>query len=250
MAANAATGQQHRGLPRRGRRVEGRPQRLHERLQLAGGHRQLPVVRRAGQRFQERGFPIGRQRNQRNEPLRPDVGIADLASQPNAHMRHDRRHGSGRGAAGFLHPFEDRRQIPHRHAFGQQRLQHPLDAANSNLGRNQIVDQFPLFARQFVQQFLSLRMRQQFGEVLPHQFRQMRGQNARRIDNGATSEQGFLFQFRFDPQRRQSEGRFARFLPLQSRGRAAGIHGEQPRRAEFPFASLDFLDADHVFVGW
>ena len=157
-----------------------------------------------------------------------------------------RLHGAGGTVAGLLDAFQDGRQVADRDALGQQQLQHALHAAHRKLRRHQFRNQLLLLARQVVQQLLGLGVGEQFGHVLLHNFGQMRGEHAGRIDHGAAPESGLVAQGRVDPDGGQAEGGFLGALSGKVWHASGGVHGQILGGPQFTAPGFDLLDADGV----
>ena len=63
--------------------------------------------------------------------------------------------------------FEDGGEVADRDALGEQELQHALDAGDRDLARHDVLDQFGMFLRQFLQQLLHLAVGQQLATCWP-----------------------------------------------------------------------------------
>ncbi len=80
------------------------------------------------------------------------------ASSSRTHMLDDGRRVAREGE-GVGNAFEDGREIAHRNTFGEQQLQHALDARHGDERRDDILDQFALFLRQVLRAASALRRR-------------------------------------------------------------------------------------------
>ena len=141
------------------------------------------------------------------------------------------------------------RQVADRHPFGQQRLQHPLHAAQRDLpglGRHQ----FLLLPRQLIQQLLRLGVGQQLRHVLAFHLRS--GVSSAR----SADRQRYSHETSPHPSRRaKSTARAVQTLVRGSSRPAARappgrVHRQQHGRPQLALAGLDLLHPDHIAVGW
>ena len=102
-----------------------------------------------------------------------------------------------------------------------------------------VLDQFALLLRQFLDELLHLAIGQQVRHVVLEQFGEMGRQHGGGIDHGVALQRGFFLQAGIDPGRRQAKGRLggvnARHVDLAS----AGVHrhelvGPDPARCRHP----------------
>ena len=150
---------------------------------------------------------------------------------------------------GLGNAFQNGRHVADRDPFGKQVLQHPLHAAERNLGRNHFADQLLMFFVQFVQELLGFGVGQKFRHVVLDHFRQMGGDHGRRIDDGIAAEQRLFPVGLLDPHGRKPERGFGRLFTGKRDFLAAGVHDQQHVGPEIAGPGNDFLDPDAIVVG-
>ncbi len=245
--ADAGGGHQHRRLADLRRLLEALPDERDEFGQARGLHRQAAVVALAHDRFRERLLPFRRQRDQR-QVARRRVLRAELARQPRPHVLRQ-----GHGVAGERDrvgdAFQDGREVADRDAFGQQELQHALDARDGDLRRHDVLEQLALLLGQFLDELRHLRVGEQLRYVGLEQLGEVGREHGRGIDHGIALDRGLLLQRRIDPRGGQPERRLGGVDARQQHLRAGGIHHHELGRPDAAGAGVDLLDLDRVGVG-
>ena len=135
-----------------------------------------------------------------------------------------------------------------RDTLGQQVLQHALHGRDTDLARDQVIDQLAVGVRQLVQQLPCLRVGQQVGHVILQHLGQMRRDHRGCIDDRQAAEAGFLPQGIVHPLGRQAECGLHRVLARHVDVTASGIEHHQLVGADIARAGFHFLDADGIGV--
>jgi hypothetical protein len=125
--------------------------------------------------------------------------------------------------------------------LGQQQLQDALDAGGRNLARHDVFEEFGLFPRQFLQELLHLRVREEVGHVGLEHFRKVRGHDCRRVHDRIAAQARFLAQALVHPGCGQAEGRLGGVMARQLHLAAGRVHDHVAARMHLAGACIDLF---------
>ena len=115
--------------------------------------------------------------------------------------------------------------------------------------RHQVLEQFGLFLRQFLEQLLHFAVGQQLRHVALEQFGQVRRQHGGGVDHGVALDRRLFLERGVDPGGRQAEGRLGGVGAGQLHLAAGRVHDHVLAGPDLAGAGVDFLDLDDIGVG-
>ncbi|KAF5029483.1 hypothetical protein DSECCO2_648130 [anaerobic digester metagenome] len=240
-------GQEHRLAVAQKRLVHGPLDGLDDALGQARLHGQVGSVIGLAHAFLDRPFDLGREVQNGQRAVGREVGLDDGAAHAGTHVFGQLVGILHRGPV-IGHGFGHGQQVADGHAFLDEVLQDLLHAAERHRAGHKVFHGLGRALGQVVEQGLHFLAAQELVQVALEDFRQVRGDDRRRIDHGVAGEHGLvLLQFRH-PQRGQVEGGLARLHALDAVLGVARVHGQEMVDEDFRRSHLVALDEHHVLA--